>query len=136
MTVIAMILTCSFGLYVDLLKQVSEVNQLKEILRQVAATAAESIDMVAENGAALSVVIRLPLRVGSRDYWLRFSNDSSSAWLEGAFGVSPRSEEQEYRVYLPQKVKASGTFEGRYGLAQLSCSLSGSVPQITLSLLE
>ena len=127
------LLTCSFASYVSLIRRTSEVNQLKEVLKRVAAKAEEAIVAAVEHNATTSIVIRLPIRIGENDYWIRFSNDSSKAWVEGAFGETPRDEVQEYRVYLPKKVYASGTFVGKYELAVLDCSLNGSTPQLTLS---
>lgn len=133
MTLVGITLTFSFTSYVDLLMQVSEVNRLRAILNQVAAEATESLAALTEDNVTLIVVVRLPLKIGDRDYWIRFDNDSNKAWVEGAFGRESRTGEQEYRVYLPKKVYASGTFEGGYELAQLNCSLNGSVPQLILS---
>ena len=133
MTLVGITLTFSFTSYVDLLMQVSEVNRLRAILNQVAAEATESLAALTEDNVTLIVVVRLPLKIGDRDYWIRFDNDSNKAWVEGSFGRESRTGEQEYRVYLPKKVYASGTFEGGYELAQLNCSLNGSVPQLILS---
>ena len=129
---VGVILTSSFASYVNLLTQVSEANQLKQILNRVASKATGAVTAVTENNSTVSVVIRLPLKIGNRDYWIRCANDSSKAWVEGAFGTLPRTEEQECRVYLPGKVSATGTFEGRYELAQLDCSSDGSTSEIIL----
>ena len=130
---VGIILTSAFSLYANSLVQVPEVNQLNEVLNQVAAKAADALVVLTEDNAALSVVFSLPLKIGNRDYWIRFGNDSSAAWVEGAFGSVSIAGEQEYRVYLPKKVYVSGTFEGGYQLAQLVCAMNGSTPQITLS---
>jgi hypothetical protein len=133
MMLVGTILTFSFASYAGLLREASEVNQLKETLKIVAAKAAEALSTVTEDNASVSIVIQLPLTIGNNYYWIRFANDSSTVWLEGAFGNTPISGEQEYRVYLPKKMMASGSFEGAYEFAQLNCSLNGSTPQIVLS---
>jgi len=133
MIMVGAILTFTFASYVNPLREISEVNKLKEVLNQVAAEAEEALTTITECNTTLSIVIRLPSTIGDRDYWIRFSNDSSKAWLEGAFGRADGTEGQKYRVYLPREATASGTFEGRYVLALLNCSLNRSIPQLTLS---
>ena len=133
MMIVGTILTASFAAYVNLLRGASEVNQLREVLAKVATRAEEVLATVIEHNATVSAVIQLPPKIGDRDYWIRFVNDSSKAWVEAAFGRTPRSGDQEDRVYLPRGISASGTFEGRYSRALISCSLNGSVPQLTLS---
>jgi len=136
MMIVGTILTASFASYVNLLRGTSEVNQLREVLAKVASKAEEALASVVEHDATVSMVIHLPPKIGNRDYWIRFANDSSKAWIEAAFGRTPRSGDQEYRVYLPRGVSASGTFEGRYSRALLTCSLNSSVPQLTISRME
>jgi len=130
---VGVILTASFSSYTTVLAHASEVSKLKEVVNHVAAKATEALTFVTENNATLSIVFSLPLKIGDRDYWIRFANDSSSAWVEGAFGNASRSGEQDCRVYLPRDVYATGTFEGGYELAQIDCSLNGSTIQLTLS---
>jgi hypothetical protein len=133
LTIVGIILTSSFAIYVNSLVQGSEVNHLKEVLNQVAAEAMGALVVLTEDNATVSAVFSLPLKIGNQDYWIRLGNDSSASWVEGAFGSVSTSREQECRVYLPKKVYASGTFEGGYQLAQLVCVMNGSTPQITLS---
>ena len=133
LTIVGVILTSSFAVYANSLTQASEVNQLKEVLNQVAAEAMDGLVAVTEDNANVSLVFSLPLKIGNKDYWIRLGNDSSASWVEGAFGSASVYGEQECRVYLPRKVYASGTFEGGYQLAQLLCVANGSIPQITLS---
>jgi hypothetical protein len=133
LSVVGIILASAFALYVNSLVQGPEVNQLKEVLNQVAAKATDALVVLTENNATLSVVFSLPLKIGNRDYWIRFGNDSSSAWVEGAFGSISSAGKQEYCVYLPRRIIATGTFEGGYQLAQLDCAMNGSIPQITLT---
>jgi hypothetical protein len=132
LTVVGVILTSAFALYVNSLVQGSDVIQLKEVLNQVAGKAVDALDALTENNASVSTVFNLPLRIGNSDYWIRLGNDSSAAWVEGAFGSFSETSEWGFRIYLPKKVYASGTFSGEYQLAQLSCVINGSIPQITL----
>lgn len=133
MMMVGTILTFTLASYVSPLKEISEVNKLKEILDQVESKTEEDLAIIAESNATLNTVIQLPPRIGDRDYWIRFSNDSSKAWIEGAFGRVEETGAQRYRVYLPSKVTASGAFEGRYVLALLNCSLDKSTPKLVLS---
>jgi len=133
MMIVGMILTFSFSSYVNPLREIPEVNKLKEVVNQVAAEAEEVLSAITECNATLRIVIRLPLRIGDRDYWIRLTNDTSRAWVEGAFGRAGKIEGGRYRVYLPREATASGIFEGRYRLALLDCYLNGSTPQLTLS---
>jgi len=133
MMIVGTVLTFSFTSYVNPLKEISEVNKLKEILNQVTAKAEEALAIVTECNTASHFVIPLPLTIGDRDYWIRFANDSSGTWLEAAFGRLDGIEGQKYRVYLPRAVYASGIFEGKNGLALLNCSLNGSTPRLILS---
>jgi len=132
LSLVGMILTAAFSSYGGLLKQSSETRQLEEVLRKVGSKAAYALMLLTENNAALSLNFELPHKIGDRYYWIRIANDSSSSWVEGGFGLESRTGEQEYRIYLPRKIYASGTFESRYGIAQLNCSLVGSNLEIIL----
>jgi hypothetical protein len=133
MMMVGTILTFSFASYVNPLREISEVNKLKEVINHVAARAEEALATINECNATLSIVIPLPSTIGDRDYWVRFANDSSSAWVEGAFGKAGEVEGQKYRVYLPREAIVSGIFEGRYVLALLNCSLEGTLPKLNLT---
>jgi len=133
MMMVGAILTFSFVSYVNPLRGISEINKLKEVLNQVAAKAEEATSVITECDSTLRVVIQLPLTIGDRNYWIQFTNDSSRIWLEGAFGEPGEIGVQKYRIYLPGVAMVSGIFEGRYGLAILSCSFTGSIPKLTLN---
>ena len=132
MLIVGTILTFSMIQYVNPLREMSEVNSLKDILNNIAGKAEECLVTVTEYNATSSIVVKLPLAVGNRDYWIRFSNDSSKAWLECGFGRPGEIVGQTYRVYLSRAVSASGIFEGRYEFALLNCSLSGYMPELIL----
>jgi len=132
LTMVGVILTATFSAYANSLTQSSEAIKLRDVLHQVAAKATAALDALTEDNATVKVVLSLPLKIGNKDYWIRISNDSSSAWVEGGFGSIFAESEQEFRVYLPKKVFASGKFEGGYQLAQISCVMNGSIPQLKL----
>ena len=132
LSMVGIILTAALSSYGGLLKQSSDNKQLEEVLRKVGSKAAYALMLLTENNATLSLDFKLPTKIGDRYYWIRIANDSSSSWVEGGFGIVSRTEEQECRIYLPRKVYASGTFESRYEIAHLNCSLLNSTPKITL----
>ncbi|MBS7615272.1 hypothetical protein KEJ18_06050 [Candidatus Bathyarchaeota archaeon] len=132
LTVVGVILTAAFSAYTNSLTQSSEAIKLRDILHQVAAKATAALETLTEDNATVNVVLSLPLKIGNKDYWIRISNDSSYAWVEGGFGSPFTESEQDFRVYLPKNALASGTFEGEYQLAQISCVMNGSTPQLTL----
>ena len=133
MMMVGTILTFSLASYVNPLREISEINKLKEVVNQAVAKAEEAMAVISECDATVRVVIQLPLTIGDRNYWIQLANDSSRTWLEGGFGRAGEIGGQKYRIYLPRDAIASGIFEGRYGLAVLSCSFNGSIPQLTLS---
>jgi len=129
---VGIILTAALASYGGLLKQSSEERQLEDVLKKVGSKAAYALMLLTENNATLSLIFEMPHKIGDRYYWIRIANDSSSSWIEGGFGIESRTGEQEYRIYLPRKIYASGTFESRYGIAQLNCSLINSTLTIAL----
>ncbi|RLI04662.1 hypothetical protein DRO22_03715 [Candidatus Bathyarchaeota archaeon] len=132
LSMVGMILTAALNSYGGTLKQTSESKQLEVLLERVESKATYALLLLTENNATLVLSFQMPPKIGDRYYWIRIANDSSSSWVEGGFGIESRTGEQEYRVYLPRKIYASGTFESRYMIAQLNCSLAGSTPKIVL----
>jgi len=132
MALVGSILTLSLASYINPLKERAEVNRLRDVLNQVANEAEEALGIISEHNATSHIFIQLPSMIGDRDYWIGFANDSSRVWVEGAFGRIGGSGGQKYCVYLAREAFASGVFEGRYVLALLNCSLSGTVPQLVL----
>jgi len=132
LTLIGVILTSAFSSYCGVLKQSSESKKLEDVLKMIGSKAAYALMLLAENNATLILDFQMPSRIGDRYYWIRIGNDSSSSWIEGGFGLDSREGEQESRIYLPRKVYASGTFESRYEIARLNCSMGESTFKITL----
>ena len=132
LSMVGIILTAALSSYGGLLKQSSEEKQLEDALKKVGSKAAYALMLLTENNATLSLNFKMPHKIGDRYYWIRIANDSSSSWVEGGFGLESRTGDQEYRIYLPRKVYASGTFESRYETARLNCSLVNSAPRIIL----
>jgi len=132
LSMVGIILTAASASYCGLLKESSESEQLEALLEKMEAKATYALMLLSENNATLILNFHMPSKIGDRYYWIRIANDSSSSWIEGGFGIESRIGDQEYRVYLPRKVYAFGTFESLYEIAQLNCSLVGSTPKIVL----
>jgi len=132
LSMVGVILMAALASYGGLLKQSSESKQLEDVLRMAESKVAYALMLLTENNATLILNFKMPPKIGGRYYWIRIANDSHSSWVEGGFGMEPRAGEQEYRVYLPRKVYASGTFESRYEIARLNCSLVNFTPKIIL----
>jgi len=134
MTSISVILISSMNSYTATLRNMAEVDQLKNLLTGVAAKANELLTLVTATNSSVRIYVLLPNSIGNQQYWMRLRNDSSSAWLEGSLGKTVGSGEV-YRVFLPTKMSASGYFIAGYGSALLECYLNDSTPHLNLSYL-
>ena len=132
MMIVGLILTSSVAQYVGPLRSISEEKRLIEILVQTGSKVEEALVMAIEHDATASIVFRLPSTIGNRHYWIRLTNDSSSAWLEGAFGDLRRSEGQVHQVFLSRVAAASGEFEGRFEFVIVNCSRDDSARTLVL----
>ena len=128
---VGMTLTFSFAMYITPIRTQSEAYRLRETLNLLASTVEEAIILVAEHNSTFSTTLHLPSRIGEREYWLRVNNDTNHIWLEGAFGQIITAPTEEYRVYLPQSITASGSFESKYQLLAITCQIENAIPNIT-----
>jgi hypothetical protein len=129
---VGMTLTFSFAMFITPIRSQSEVYRLHETLNLLAGTIDEAVTSVVEHNSTFSTVLRLPSRIGDREYWLRLDTDTTQTWVEGAFGQMTSNSNEVYRVYLPQTLAASGSFEGKYQLVVITCQLNNAIPIITL----
>jgi hypothetical protein len=132
LVVISSLLVFSFMAYADTLRVFSEAKQLKNIMNYVAAKGIELLTVTLTANATAEDFFQMPAAIGNKQYWLRLSNDSANAWLEGGLG-NTLSEGTELRVYLPNEVSATGHYIGGYGTAHLKCYVSAGVPKIQLT---
>ena len=132
LSIVGIILTASINSYCGLIKRSSEIRELKNVLERVKSKVDYSLLLLTENNSTLTLKFQMPSKIGNQYYWIRIVNDSSSAWIEGGFGINSRMKGRECHVYLPRRTFASGTFESRYVIAQLNCSIKDGVPQIML----
>ena len=128
---VGIILTASVNSYCGLLKASSENEELKALLENMRSEVIYALLILSEDNATLTLDIKMPHKIGDKYYWIRMSNDSSSAWIEGGFGISETAA-YKCRMYLPGKISVSGIFKSRYVTARLVCYLSNSIPTVIL----
>jgi len=131
LSAVGMILTASINSYCGSLKASSEDKELESLLENMRSEVLYALLILSEDNATLTLDIKMPPKIGDKYYWIRMSNDSSSAWIEGGFGISETAE-YRCRVYLPRNIRVSGIFESQYATARLVCYLSDSTPTVIL----
>ncbi|MDH5481256.1 MAG: hypothetical protein OEY22_00035 [Candidatus Bathyarchaeota archaeon] len=129
---VSTILVFSFMAYANTLRFFSETEQLKNLMDRVAMKSTQLLTLTLSTNATAEVSLQMPATIGNKQYWLKLSNDSAKAWLEGGLGNMP-IEETELRVYLPKEASATGHYVGGYGTACLRCYISSGVPRIQLA---
>lgn len=126
------LLIISFMAYAEALRTSSETRQLKNLMDHTAAKSIELSTLTLTSNATSEAFLPMPASIGTKQYWLRFRNDSARTWLEGGLGNVP-VEGTGLRVYLPTEASAAGYYMGGYGAAHLECYLNVSIPQILLT---
>ena len=126
------LLLCSFQVYDQQIRGVSETTALIRVLESVTAEGCELLSLTSATNSSTQLLMHLPERIGERLYWVRLQSGSSGAWLEGGFGEE-WSGEPECRFYLPQGISASGTYAGGEGTLRLLCYMSGATPHLELN---
>lgn len=132
LTAVSALLIYSLYSYTATLRNMSEMDQLKNILNEVATKANELLTLVETTNSSTRAFVLLPTSIGSQQYWMQLRNDSSSAWLEGFLGQTVGGDEA-HRVFLPPKTSASGYFIAGQGPALLECYPNGSAPRLNLA---
>ncbi|MBC7129683.1 hypothetical protein H5T51_00495 [Candidatus Bathyarchaeota archaeon] len=130
--VISSILTVTFMDYAGVIRFSSEMRGLKNLTYRVAAKATELIALTEAENSTAETIIQTPASIGGKQYWLRFRNDSSRAWVEGGLGNVP-VENSQIKIYLPAGIKASGFHVSGYGVIRLECRVNCGNTEITLS---
>jgi len=132
LAVIGSLLIATVNSYTTSLRNASEIEQLRNLLSQVAAKGSELITLVASANLSAHASLQLPASIGTQQYWLRARNNSSNAWIEGALGQMVDVAVPN-RVYLPRGTSVSGYYVSGYGAAILEAYMDGSNPQLNLS---
>jgi hypothetical protein len=132
LTIVSIILVSSFSLYASTVRALPEIEQLKNILDYVAAEGNEILTLVTTTNSTVHTFIQLPSMIGHQEYWIRFRNDTSNAWVEGALGEII-GKGTTYQVFFPRKASTSGYYVGGYGYPILECYMNDSVLQLNLN---
>jgi len=132
LAVVGSLLVATVNSYTTSLRNTSEIEQLKNLLSQVAAKGSELVALAASANLSVSASLYLPSSIGTQQYWIRARNDSSDAWIEGALGRVLK-EDKLNTVYLPKGTSASGHYVSGYGPGILEAYMNRSIPQINLS---
>jgi type II secretory pathway pseudopilin PulG len=132
LAVVGALLVATVNTYAGTLRNTSEVEQLRNLLSQVAAKGIELITLAASTNSSAEASVQLPASIGTQQYWMRACNDSSNVWIEGALGKMTDGEAPN-KVYLPRTVSAAGHFISGYGSAILQTHMNGSTPQLDFS---
>ena len=132
LAVVGALLVATVNSYTSTLKNTSEIEQLRNLLSQVAAKGSELITLTASTNSVAHTSVQLPTSIGLQQYWIRARNDSSNAWVEGALGQLTE-EEAPNKIYLPKGANAKGHFASGYGSAILEAHMNGSIPNLNLS---
>lgn len=130
MTVVGTLLIFSFNSFASTLRFVPEKEQLYNIIAHVAAKATELTILTTPNSTT-EISLKLPISVGDRQYWIRLHNNTYQSWTEGGFGET--TAKALYRVSVPGKPSATGSYTGNSRNAVLRCYMNESVVQLVLT---
>jgi len=131
MALVSSILICAFNSYTTTLRTTIELEQLKNVLSNVAAKGNELLTVVTEADLTLKTVIQPPSKIGNKEYWMRLTNDSAHAWLEGALGEI-NANTVMYKVFLPGKISVSGHYVSSYGALIMECYMNSTTRQLNI----
>jgi hypothetical protein len=132
LTVVSCILISSFSAFAVNLQAAPERLQLTTLLNHVASKGCELVAFTAVTNSTSEEILDLPPSIGSKRFWIRLSNLSSSVWIEGSLGVMHEHPGPE-RVYLPKGIAVAGNYSSSFGSAILRCHRQGSTIHLTLS---
>ncbi|MGB9675908.1 MAG: hypothetical protein ACPL0C_01810 [Candidatus Bathyarchaeales archaeon] len=125
------LLTTSFMVYANTIRETSENKKLEELMNLVAANSIRLITLTLSINASTETFLQLPARIGDKNYWIKMENDTSKAWLKGGFGSNPT--EGTLQTSLAKNVLAAGFYVSGYGAARLRCFFASGVVQIQIS---
>ncbi|MEM3694918.1 MAG: hypothetical protein QXJ11_03045 [Candidatus Bathyarchaeia archaeon] len=125
------LLTTSFMVYANTIRETSENKKLEAIMNLVAAKSIRLITLTLSTNASTETFLQLPTKIGDKDYWLKLENGTSKAWLEGGFGSTPT--ESAIRISVAKNVLATGVYISGYGAARLKCFFASNIVQIQIS---
>lgn len=129
---VSSILISAFATYATTLRTIPEKEQLENLLTYIVSKGYELITLATTTNSTSEAILQLPTTIGNKQYWIRFCNDSSKAWMEGALG-SIHDGSVSNKVYLPKTVSASGNYSSGYGPAVLECHFNNSIISLRLN---
>ena len=131
LTVVSCILISSFSAFAINLQAAPEQLQLTNLLNHVASKGCELVAFTTITNSTSEEILDLPISIGSKRYWLRLSNLSSSVWIEGSLGII-HGLPGPARIYLPNGIAVTGNFSSGFGSAVLRCHRQGSTIYLSL----
>lgn len=132
LALVGTLLVATLNSYTTSLKRASEIEQLRNLIMQVAATGTQLLTITTATSSFTEIFVQLPSAIGYRQYSLCLRNDSSSAWVEGYFEQETEKTGLD-RVFLPKGTSTNGIFVSGYGSAVLQSYVNGSALQLNLS---
>jgi hypothetical protein len=112
------------------IKADADEQQLSNIEQYVAAQSLTLISHTTQNQNTTQS-LDIPSQIGNQRFWIRITNDSSTAWIESGFGetVLPNNIHEA----IPAMVIASGSFISGSGRPLLECNFENEVVILTLT---
>ena len=112
-------------------KNDAETQQLTNIEKYVATQSLKLATNALTNNHNSTQFLELPSLIGTKQYWIRITNDSQRAWIESGFGTNIIPGQPG--IYIPAAVSASGEFVSSTGRAYLICYLENQTLVLKLT---
>jgi hypothetical protein len=128
---VGVILVASCSLATSGMRTDAEKQQLKNIDAYIAA---QTLTLISRTGAGdqnITQYLEIPSQIGNQRFWIRITNDSSTAWVESGFGTDILAS--QIRVEVPAKVAASGSIVSGMGRALIQCHFENGFATLTLT---
>jgi hypothetical protein len=117
--IVGTLIICTCGLSISDVKRQAEEQQLSSIVSYVTSKSMELISSTPAENLTSTAWLNLPTAIGGQAYWVRFTNDTSEAWI--IVGLAASAEAGGHQMVIPSDVSASGTFKSSSGRAMLRC---------------
>jgi hypothetical protein len=129
--VVGTIIVCSCSAILLNVKNNAEIQQLSNINEYIAAQSLTLLSHAIGSNLNSTQYLSIPTQIGTRQYWVRIANDSSSAWVESGFGTTVIPSQPD--MYIPAKILASGLYVSNTGRAFLNCQIENQTIVLTLT---
>jgi hypothetical protein len=128
---VGIIIVCACSAVTSGVKSNADTQQLININEYVAAQSLTILSHTTHDNQNITQTLDIPSQVGNQRFWIRITNDSSTAWVESGFGPTVLSSNM--RIDMPAKVAASGSFVSGSGRAILQCHYENQIATLTLT---